>query len=113
MVEKRLTVPKNDGQNSVMKEQDQRRHGIDGPLKRETACPRLVSDAFQPPYNFDPESRATPTTAPLFPRKFAQAFQTMQTRMLNKLAACTRLESFWYFAPDPPKEDHHFRRLEI
>lgn len=57
------SVTESDGQNSVMKQQYRRRHGIDGPLKRETACPRLVSDAFQPPCNFDPESRATPTNA--------------------------------------------------
>lgn len=57
----RLTVFENNGQNSVTKEQDQRRHGIHRSLKRETACPRLMSDAFQPPCNFDPESRATPT----------------------------------------------------
>lgn len=59
-----LTIPEDYDQKTVLKEQNsERRHGIEGLLNRVTAYVRLISSGgFQPPSNFAPESRATPTS---------------------------------------------------
>lgn len=65
-----LTIPEGDDQKkTVLKKQDERRrHGIEGLLNRVIAYVRLVySGGFQPPCNFTPESRATPTKGRGFP----------------------------------------------
>lgn len=66
-----LTIPEGDDQKkTVLKEQDERqRHGIEGLLNRVIAYVRLIYSGFQPPYNFTPESRATPTKGREFPKE--------------------------------------------
>lgn len=102
-----------------MKEQDQRRHGIDRPLKRETACPRLMSDAFQPPCNFDPESRATPTTATSIPKEIRAGVSNNADTNVKQTDCLYKVETilvFHAFAVDPPKSsstsvDYKFRSI--
>lgn len=89
-----------------MKEQDQRRHGIDRPLKRETACPRLMSDAFQPPCNFDPESRATPTTATSIPEEIRAGVSNNADTNVKQTGCLYKVRTVLVsraFALEPPK----------
>jgi hypothetical protein len=71
-----LTISGGDNQKKpvLKKQNERRRHGIEG-LNRVTAYVGLTcDDGFQPPRNFIPESRAAPVGIASFQRKFAQAF---------------------------------------
>lgn len=67
-----LTIPEGDDQRKTVskKEDERQRHGIEGLLNRVIAYVRLIySGGFQPPCNFTPESRATPTKGRGFPKE--------------------------------------------